>query len=365
MKKILHLLFIVCLVVPSLQAQMVKVKGKGEIVYSGIFKQGSADERNAITEAKKNALKRYAADFEPARFELYQKLELQILAKLDEFVPDYTQIDQQVDKTSKRYTVVVEASINASLIERMLKASSAAGAANAADKSNVVFIFVAREIASRKAYEEKRTAIASEEKASTSSEQSKAADDGSAAQATSEGTKVTKQTTGGSTEFKVDTLSYNVSTVSEVDGAVNSVLTTAGFETVDASDAGLEVEKFKADFSTGNDVSAATRSQAISVLRENNVRYMAIATMDIGLPEKDGVTGMIRVYVTVNSKVTYLPPASDGSPKKLPKTVASIAGKPYAGLGSNPQVARTNALNEAATKSAMELTDQLRMKNIH
>ncbi len=80
--------------------------------------------------------------------------------------------------------------------------------------------------------------------------------------------------------------------------------------------------------------------------------------MDVGLPEKDEVSGMIRVYVTVTAKVTDLSP-------KFPKTVASIAGKPYAGLGPNPQVARQNALNEAAISSAGELVDQLRMKNVH
>ena len=79
--------------------------------------------------------------------------------------------------------------------------------------------------------------------------------------------------------------------------------------------------------------------------------------MDVGLPEKDEATGLTRVYVTVTAKVSDLAP-------KFPKTVASIAGKPYAGLGSNAQVAKQNALNEAATRSASELVDQLRMKGV-
>ena len=359
-------MLITCALFSCLSAEIVRVKGKGEIVYSSsIFKQGSAEERQAIMEAKKNAIKRYAADFEPARFELYSKNEAAILAKVDDFIVDYTQIDQQVDKTSKRYMVIIEASINTSLIERELKVSSVAGNAGAEEKSNIVFIFVAREMASRKAFDEKRTLINSEEKAETATENSESPPNANSAQASADSSKTTKQTSGGSSEFKADAVTYQVSKAAEIDSAVNAVLGKAGYETVDPADAGLDVAKFKEDFSTGNDISAATRTEAIKVMRENDVRYMAIANMDVGLAEKDGVTGMTRVYVTVNAKVTYIPPAAPvGGPKKLPKTVASIAGKPYSGLGSNPQVARTNALNEAATKSATELTDQLRMKNV-
>ena len=365
MKTILSLVLATCVLMPALSGQMVKVKGKGEVVYTGFFRQGSADERRAITEAKVNAVQRFAADFEPARYELYKKSEKEIIARIDEFVGDFTQVDQQVDKTSKRYTVVIEASVNASLIEQTLQADSSAQAADQSEKSNIVFIFVARELASRKIFEAKRTVMDSNEKSGAASEHTDASDNSSAAQSSSESSTLTKKTTGGSTELKADAITYQVSTVAEVDGAVNSVLTKAGYETVDPTDAGLDVAKFKADFSSGNDIAAPTRSEAIGILRQNDVRYMAIANMDVGLAENDEVSGLIRVYVTVTAKITYLPPASAGKgPKKLPKTVASIAGKPYAGLGSNPQVARTNALNEAALKSAGELMDQLRLKNI-
>ena len=80
--------------------------------------------------------------------------------------------------------------------------------------------------------------------------------------------------------------------------------------------------------------------------------------MDNGLPQKDEATGLIRVYVAVTAKVSDLSP-------KFPKTVASLPGIPYAGLGPDPQVAKQNALNEAAAKSAADLVDQLRFKNVH
>ena len=80
--------------------------------------------------------------------------------------------------------------------------------------------------------------------------------------------------------------------------------------------------------------------------------------MDVDLPQTDEATGQQRVYVKVTAKVSDLT-------SKLPTTVASLVGVSYAGLGPNPQVAKQNALNEAAVKSAADLLDQLRLKNVH
>lgn len=345
-------------------ADIVKGKGKGEIVYKGMFKQGSAEERAAITEAKKNALTRFAATFDTARFELYKKIEGDILANIDQYVTDYTVLDQSTDKTSRRYTVIIEASINATLIEAAIQKSSGAAApantavANAGGESDyITFVFVARELASRKAFDAKRTAVEINESADTGAEKSQVSDDGQSAERSLEKSSMTKKTTGGNTETKAEELAYRVNTVTEVDNAVNSVLTKARYETVDPTDAGLDVPSFKKDFSSGDDISAETRKAATKTLKEKEVRYLAIANMDVGLPDKDEVSGMARVYVTVTAKVTDLKP-------KFPKTVASIAGKPYAGLGPDSQVAKKNALNEAAARSAAELVDQLRMKNV-
>ncbi len=343
-------------------AQIVKVKGKGEVVYQGLFRQGSADERAAITEAKKSALARYAAGLESARYELYKSIEPEVLAHLDDFVVDYVQIDQQVDqqvdKTSKRFSVVIEASVNTSLIESTIQKSMKASPTGKEEPSYMTFVFVARELASRKVFDAKKTSVEIHEGSQSSGEQQAASADGQALDSSLKSGSVTKQTVGGNTELKADALSYRVSTSTEVDNAVNAILTKAKYETVDPTDAGLDIERFKNDFSSGTDITPATRTAAIKALREKEISYLAIANMDVGLPERDDVSGMIRVYVTVTAKVTNLT-------AKFPRTVASIAGRPFAGLGPNPQVARQNALNEAATQSASELTDELRSKNIH
>jgi hypothetical protein len=361
------LLFVALACTLSAQAELVKVKGKGEIVYkSNIFKpgQGSTEERAAISEAKKNALTRFAADFDSARFELYKRIEAEVLANIDQYVTDYTQLDQQVDKTSKRYTVIIEASVNATLIENAIQKRSGAAAQTAAGTttakaggSYMTFVFVARELASRKDFDAKRTTVEINESSEAGAQKGKVAEDGQSAEVGVDKSSVVKRTSGGNTETKANELAYRVSTVTEVDNAVNSVLTKAKYEVVDPVDAGLDVGSFKGDFSSGSDIAPATRSAAIKTCKEKEISYIAIANMDVGLPEKDEASGLTRVYVTVTAKISDLAP-------RFPKTVASIAGKPYAGLGSNAQVAKQNALNEAATRSAGELVDQLRMKDV-
>lgn len=360
MKGMLKLIITALVFMPALNAQIVTVKGKGEVVYAGIFKQGAIEERQAIAEAKKSAVRRYAAGFDAARFENFKKNEPEILANIDELIIDYKQIDQEVDKTSKRFSVVIEASLNTSLIERMLRGSSAVNAPSSGKKSNIIFIFVAKELSSRKSFDAKRSDVSAQESSETSSEQVVSSEDGSSAKGSVEKAKIVKNTSGGSTEFKADALNYQISTVSEVDSAVSSVLSTAGYKIVKAAFAGVNVNQFKADFGNGKDVSDETLMTAVGILQAKKIPYLAIASMDIGIPEQDPVSGMTRVFVTVNAVVTFIP----SDPTDLPSTAASIAGKPYSGLGSNPQVARTNALNEAATKSATELTDQLRMHEI-
>lgn len=343
---------------PTSRADIVKVKGKGEVVYKGIFSTGSADERAAIVEAKKNALNRFAASFDSARYELFQRIEPEVFAHLDDYVTDFTPLSQETDKTSKRFTIIIEASVNATLLESAIqKASGPSAAADAASSTYMTFVFVAREQASRKAFDAKRTVVEINEATKAGSEKNAISEDGQSADRSLETSSLAKKTTGGNTETKADELSYRVTTITEVDNAVNSVLTKARYETVDPVDAGLDVAAFKNDFSAGNDISPATRSTAVKALKEKEISYLALACMDVGLPEKDEVSGMTRVYVTVTAKITSLT-------TKFPKTVASIAGKPYAGLGANAQVARQNALNEAATRSAGELVDQLRMKNV-
>jgi len=301
------------------------------------------------------------AKYDGPRVELYKRIEPAILENIDQYVINVTELDHTNDTANNRYLVIIEASINEPLIESAIQKSSnqtvKAEPSQKTESSFITFVFVARELASRKIYDAKRTTVDRTESADKGTEKSMVAEDAQSAEHSVDKDSMVKRTTGGNTEIKSEELSYKVTTISEVDNAVNAVLTKAGYETVDGGDAGLDVESFKKDFSGGSDITTTTRTSAVKTCKEKEIRYFAVANMDIGLPQTDEATGLQRVYVTVTAKVSDLSP-------KFPKTVASLAGVPYAGLGPNPQVAKQNALNEAAAKSANDLVDQLRIKNV-
>ena len=326
------------------------VKGVGRVVYSGVFGPSKVDKNNAYSAAKLNALENYGAKLSRAAYVSFQRVEGQLKAQIEKVLLSVRQLDANQDKSSKTYTVVIEADVNESYIDSLMAASPPAKSQATSPEEEVymVFAFVSRKLQSKKLYDDKRTSITFEKNVEVGKMIGK--EEGSSQ-------ILNEKTTGGTTEKKAAALVYTVSTSTEVDNAVNKVLSTANFETVTAIDAGLDVDALKSDYGTGNDISATTRRNAVKLCRENEVAFLAVANMDIGLPEKDPITGLTRVYVSVTGKISDLR-------KRFPKTVASLEGKPYAGVGSNAEVAEKNALNAAASKSAQDLVEQLRAKGI-
>jgi len=336
--------------------QIVKVKGQGSAPYSGSIKETVV--RAAIVEAKRDALQRYVAQFTTSRRANYMKVEEEVLKRLEQVVPNAVILSEDRKSTSKLYSVVIEAGIDDNLIEQIIQADSkkerAAVAKGTKQENYITFVFVARELASSTSFRAKETSVVNRD-----SERRGANSTGGDASTTtaSETSGITDIAQAGGTDVsQSNDRKYRVFTVNEVDAAVNNVLTVAGYEVVGAIDASLNVAAFKSDYESG-DIQPTTRQVAVQTCRGNQINYLGTASMDVGIPERDTATGMWRVYVTVNSQVSDLR-------GRFPKTAASIAGKAYAGLGSNTEVARTNALNTAAAEMASELVDQLRLKAV-
>ena len=138
---------------------------------------------------------------------------------------------------------------------------------------------------------------------------------------------------------------------------------TAGFEVVDAeyladeTDGLVDVERFIEDFKYGDDITGKTRRDAVKGCRSVDVMFFSIGTLDVGMKDKDPVSGLTRVFVSVTGKIMSLK-------KRFPKTVASVGPIQYSGLGPDQTVAKRNALKLAAERAAKELTAQLRAKDI-
>jgi hypothetical protein len=354
-------LIAITLVAEAGYAQSTKQQGVGQIKYSGWGGPSSNVKDEAVQKAKLSAIEKYTAGFTTSKMMSYEKIRTTIEGNLDRYITEYKILADETDKDAKRYSVVIDASINVALIEVELQKVSAIESVSADEKSYLSFVFVAREVSSRKAFDARRTERTVEESLSEEAEVAHA--DGASAGITSEIRTDRIRTTGGLTLQKSDEVEYDVSSAQDINAAMTNIFTSAGYEVIEAdylqeeSNGLVNVENFIADFRYGDDISGDTRRDAAKGCRELGVQFFAIGTMDVGAKDIDSVSGLYRVYVSVNGKIMDLK-------GRFPKTVASIGPVQFAGLGPEQSVARRNALRQAGESAAKDLVSQLRAKDI-
>jgi len=339
-------------------------KGKAVIPYkSSAFSSKPSDKikHEAIEKAKLNAWKNYTRSFSMARQKMYKNMETEFLNHLDEYTVDYTILADKINKDNKTYTVMVRIKINESAVDSKLRAESAAGRLNSGEGSNISFIFVAREASEIKSYDARKTKITKSE-SKTMAEEKSAIGNGSMLAGESK-KSMKKVQTGGNTIRKADKIKWSVSSSQDLDDTINEILSPAGFEVVDYNDivdecGGTELEMIKDEFSANHEISRRVRKSALRAARECEVSYFAMGTLDVGMHDTDPVSGLKRVYVSVNARVWNIE-------KRLPKRVVSVNSDTFSGLGPNPQVAKDNALKKAATSAARIIVDQMNAKNLN
>lgn len=358
-------------------AQIIESKGVGEVLYSGAFGLSTADEQKALRMAQSDALNRYVATLSSSRRAELAKYRAVLENEPQRFVKLGKVLDETKDSTQRRYVVTVRVEINVAALDDLVGAGSAVALATEAEKSGLVFVVMSRKAAGVRQFDEKRTDRADRTQGTETSE-SAAATEGRAS-AARESTSVSITTTGGSTETKADQVQYQVSSSEDINSTITRVFTEAGFtvaeaELLEPATAGadgrplLSIEAFRNDFSRGADVSAATRVNAARGLKSEGVkelfkdektkiRYLMVGALDVGRNLKDPASGLVKVFVNVNTKVY-------DTSKALPTTVATIGPVQYAGLGPTQDVAERNALMQAGETAAKELVSQMRAKNL-
>lgn len=330
-------------------AEMISEQGIGQASYSNQSKKEAQEE--AVHKAKLNTLNRYSSGFDIAKSNIYSKIRPIVEADIDRFLVDYVMLEESHDNDHKFIRVVVRANIDAGAVERELSKISIDRPMSTQQQSCISFVFVAREAKAVKKYDTRRTVQFMGE----------SLDRGGKA-GHSVRTVSSRVTVGGSTFKKADEINWNVSTVNEINTAMNNVFTTLGYEVVDAVDVYdaskglLDAGKFIRDYKFGDDISATTRRNAIAGSRAADLDYLATGTLDIGM--NDTVSpGIDRVYVSVTGKIWSIK-------TRFPNVVASVGPVQCAGLGPDQRVAKLNALKNAGEMVARELISQLRMKGI-
>lgn len=358
-RSFLSVLLLIPIMLFSIAVSATEIHGKADVPYKSMFgsSPSAAMRQEAIEEAKKNAWNRYTSTFNPAKLASYKSAEQEILSNIDEFIIDISIVDEFVNKDSKVFTVAIRASINEAALNSKLNSNAASSGAGG---EMISFIFMAREVASLKEFDARRTDVRMDEsdlKASGSSGMQ-----GGNATVSEQTATIAQTTTGGSTLRKANEVAYQARSSADVDTALTETLSAYGFDVVGYPDVvancgGADPSVIESEFSSTDEMSVQTRKSTIDAARSCGVNYMAVGTLDIGLSDIDPVTGSQRVFVSVRSQVWDIA-------QRLPRRVSSVGPVQYQGLGPDATVAMRNALVEASRQSAMTIVDQLNARGV-
>ena len=356
-------------------AQTTSAKGMGRVEYDGRL---DPDERRAAQrKAVFAAIEAHLATTSPAGMRAFAQRRAQFEAQVDRYVLSFVVLDENDDKASKTYTVVVRADINAALLKGDLDAGSATASVDRGQRSLMALVFVARTQASAQAFDDK---VYARVDTSSNAEQdvgyrerssegeaisgSRVSTDGSRGQrVTATGNSTTTTTTGGSVTRRAEQVQWQVGNTAEINTAMVGVLASAGYETVEAeyvegeSRGLLSLERIRRDYSQGNDLTPDVMRSTVDGVRNAGIPLLAIGTLDVGVRDIDPVSGQPRVFVTVTAKVLDVQ-------GRFPRTVSSVGPIQFSGIGPTETVARTNALAGASEKAAQMIADELNARGV-
>ncbi|MGZ5202541.1 MAG: hypothetical protein ACXWC4_22495 [Telluria sp.] len=329
-------------------AQRVELKGVGSAPYDAKQNAPADAEARAAREAKLAAWRAYVAAQSTARQQAIAAHEADFIANLDKLIVDTVVVASQQDAGTLK--VVLRVGFNDESVNQMVsKLTVGNGEQGRSQDSSFSFLFMARKATSITQFDARRTAVRQAEAVNAG------ADDGGV-------TATRTMVSGGSSQQKADTVTYEVGSSQDVDAAMSEVLTTSGIEYVDYNDIvsnchGVAPKRFQAEFVQADELSPQTRADVIRAARECEVRYFATGTIDTEVAQTDPVSGNQKVYVSVRTQLWDIS-------KKLPRKIGSVGPKQYSGLGPNQNVAGRNALALAARDVIRNLVDQLNAKGI-
>jgi len=366
-------------------AQGTTSKGAATVVLDGPLTP--AVKMQALHDAGINALDRYFSQSNAAKAKNYQLIRDDIVSNSSQYILsvavlsediDGKSLDEAKDIETGLYSIVVRADLDVNRLNNELESQSVVANTAVADRSYVTMLFVARQQVSVQSFDDKvykRTDVNAKAdlNVSTSNSLTESEDirgdsvtlnDSRDVSGNANVNATVAVTTGGSTTAKSDLVKWDLMPAAEINIVMNGVFSNAGYEVVDAeyleeeSGGLVNVEAIRNDYKTGNDLSAQTLRNTTKGVRNVEVPYLALGTLDVGMKSTDPATGLTQVYVTVTGKVLDVS-------GRFPKTASSVGPIQIAGLGPDESVARTNALKMAAETAAKQLTDELNAKGFH
>lgn len=349
----------------------VYAQGRAEIAYTS-SKPTPEQKDQAVVAAKLKAIEAYFSEQNSAEARNFDAIEAQIKPDLDKYIVGFIVLGEEEIKDRKKYAVAIRAQLNTNRLADLMKPKATSPSS---EKAELAFLFMARQVTSQKSFDDrvlKRVETAQSVNGQVA-----------ATEKTSEGESVKKSTvsthasvdkkvassmstsasveTGGSTVKKAGEQVYKLGSNGTFNAAFLQVLNGQDwpYDPIEAeTEPKLNLKKVKADFSTGDDIQPETLQVLIQDLKSAEFKYLALGTVDIGLPTTDAATGMTRVAVLLNAKIY------DASGRRV-KTIVTVEPVVINGSGADAAQAQANAIKLAATRAAKEFLNQLSQKNVH
>lgn len=373
MKKIFLFLLLVATAVCA-TAEVQTSKGMASLSYKG--KASVELKQQAVNDAKYNALERHIAESNPAKARMFDSKRSEIMSRIDDFILTSTVLSEDDSKDRKTYSVVIRAEVNQARLQNIMNENNGQSQNTLSASKTITFVFVSRMQGSLQQFDERvykraDVNVKASEKNRSNSVSSESENISSSSASINEGVNSTNNSSlkasgvyesGGSTTQKADKIEWQVAQSNEVNTSMTGVFSDAGMDVVEAeyvegeSRGLLNLGLIRADFSKGNDIAPQNLRNMVAGVKNAGIYYVATGTLDVGIKERDPVSGNVRVYVTVNGKVLDIS-------GRFPKTISSVGPVQFAGLGPNENVARTNALKLAAEQAAKQMVDELNTRN--
>jgi hypothetical protein len=333
--------------------------------------------QKARQEAQLKAVEAYYAEAGQSESANFNAIRSKILAEPGRYILDSTVISENDNTKDFQYTAVVRISLNVANLRNAVQSNSSVAQAAEAEKSALSFVFVSRQVDSTKKFDDRvvkrqdntasltatrqdSNAVTEKSSEGESVKRSQISTHGAASRTEAQGTDIAAKSsvtseTGGSTVSRASESTWRVMPSANLNQVFVAQFSQAGYDVIES--AMVESDKFKVadienDYKTGNDLQPKTLRAMANGMKDAQIPYIALGTLDVGLPAKDPQTGLMRVSVTVNAKVWDVT-------KPIPRTRVAVGPVSYAGVGPSDDEARGSALKLAASSAAQELSSRM------
>jgi len=348
----------------------VEVRGKAVETYKGAYSKKKVNEKIQIAKDKacKNAFKKYVQNLEASKRTIFISIQDQIYNNLNEYLicetvvhePDLSdKKERKKIKATKQIMVVMRADIDETRLDIEINKSSKVFDSTSVEKSKLAMIFFSRTVVSQREYDAKVTEVTQKTKGVDADEQE--TDTG----VSSETTETSSTTTGGSKVKKANIVKYKVddNDTTKLEAGMKQIFTTARFEPSSGRRAVRKNwRKFKKEIveslESGGGFPEEVQWDIEDILMEKRYNYVVFAIFDVGVSElAANANDLVNVSLTI-AEITRL---GDGDPVSL-GTIGGVQGR---GEGSDAEMAKSNAINNAAEKTAKELVALINSKGIN